>query len=233
MMKELDALMSVDYNGNSMKTIQVQSHHKDVFKHTFKLSLVSGDPDVLIWNNGGHRLVSGKLQGDNLQNVTLAYETKSDEIIVAFVALYLDTQPQVKDSNCNQEDFCPDGICLRLPVTRNTGTVVEEKCRTYVFLLTARLLSFFFQCKLCIFSHDRETNVPSSQCSAPELYYCSSDDKCIVDSWRCDGTDDCSDGEGNSHFNNSNERSEIIFFLSMYMRSKLVILLERILGKIS
>ena len=144
MMKELDALMSVDYNGNSMKTIQVQSHHKDVFKHTFKLSLVSGDPDILIWNNGGHRLVSGKLQGDNLQNVTLAYETKSDEIIVAFVALYLDTQPQVKGSNCNQEDFCPDGICLRLPVTRRTGTVVEEKCRTYVFLLTARLLSFFF-----------------------------------------------------------------------------------------
>ena len=143
MMKELDALMSVDYNGNSMKTIQVQSHHKDVFKHTFKLSLVSGDPDILIWNNGGHRLVSGKLQGDNLQNVTLAYETKSDEIIVAFVALYLDTQPQVKGSNCNQEDFCPDGICLRLPVTRRTGTVVEEKCRTYVFLLTARLLSFF------------------------------------------------------------------------------------------
>ena len=108
----------------------------------------------------------------------------------------------------------------------------KNVARMYSYLLQD-YYHFFFQCKLCIFSHDRETNVPSSQCSAPELYYCSSDDKCIVDSWRCDGTDDCSDGEGNSHFNNSNERSEIIFFLSMYMRSKLVILLERILGKIS
>ena len=171
MMKANDALMSVDYSGNNLKTIQVQSHHKDVFKHTFKLSLVPGT-NVLIWNNGGHRLVFGKLQGDNLQNVTLAYETKSDEVIKAFVALYLDTQPQVNDSNCNQEDFCPNGICLRLPIIRNSGTVVEEQC------------------------YGRGANVSSSQCSPPK-FYCSSDDKCIFESWRCDGTDDCSDGEGN------------------------------------
>ena len=167
------ALKSVEYNGQDLKIIQVNSHHKDVFKHNIKLNLLP-EKKILVWNDGDHRLLYGRLQGDTLQNVTLAYETKRDETIKGFAAIYAETQPQVKDSKCNQENFCPNGICLHVPMTTNT-TNSPQKVK-----------------EVCISNSSDTSRCPQT------MFYCSADDRCIFERWKCDAEEDCSDGEGKS-----------------------------------
>ena len=113
-------LKSVDYFGGNLKTINVRTHHKDLFKHTIKLSYFPAK-HILMWN-GDRRLVYGYVQEDEVSNVTLAFEVKRDETIEAFTAVYEEIQPQIS-SKCQSEDFCHDEICIHVPnlgLPRNT-----------------------------------------------------------------------------------------------------------------
>ena len=105
-------LKSVNYFGENLKTITVRSHHKDLFKHTIKVSYFPAKR-ILMWN-GDRRLVYGHVDGDEVNNVTLAFEAKKDQAIEAFVAVYKEIQPQIQ-SKCQNENFCHDDICIHVP----------------------------------------------------------------------------------------------------------------------
>ena len=107
-------LKSVDYSGGDLKTLTVRSHHGnlDLFKHTVKVSYFPAKR-VLMWN-GDRRLVYGFINGDEVTNVTLAYEAKKDQAIEAFVAVYGEIQPQIQ-SKCQNESFCSNDICIHVP----------------------------------------------------------------------------------------------------------------------
>ena len=91
-MVQNDALKCANYDGQELKTIQVQNFRRNVFQHSTKLTLLP-DKDMLIWNDGGRGLFFGKLKNNTLQNVTLVYETKLHEKLAGYSAVYAETQP--------------------------------------------------------------------------------------------------------------------------------------------